>query len=299
MRPLPDDVQVLLRNTLELAKLRSENSTHENDYTEAIAALDSLNKVEAYLQPLPEAVVAANLTAEDSIRIEDYLVIDMRSDGRWIVCTNDPGHEYQEGAQATLAKWKNLLSYQKVETSDAEETLRLSRALDLARSSNAAALDLVEDYRDAESKTNKVVRNDPISALAIRYLVQNGAVTQEAADSAFTAACEAAEEAAERLNQTLPWVKRNVSSKLTVWFDAMPESNGKRNWTVMVCPLVNGLPDQVDGYTIMRSEYHGRSQYTADYFRWLLGETQHRPCPTEYDENSKEPFITPLLNHKK
>jgi len=51
-------------------------------------------------------------------------------------------------------------------------------------------------------------RNDPISALAIRFLVAAGHVTQAKADEAFTLACGAVEAEARRLNTTLPWVVR-------------------------------------------------------------------------------------------
>lgn len=45
-------------------------------------------------------------------RIEDYLVIDRRSDGAWIICTNDPGHRFMEEAQSTLKEWKAALGGQ-------------------------------------------------------------------------------------------------------------------------------------------------------------------------------------------
>lgn len=52
------------------------------------------------------------------------------------------------------------------------------------------------------------VRNNPVSALAIRILVESGRVTQADADSAFTVACAAMEDEAEKMNVTLPWVTR-------------------------------------------------------------------------------------------
>lgn len=55
------------------------------------------------------------------------------------------------------------------------------------------------------------VRNNPVSALAIRILVESGRVTQADADSAFTIACEAMEQEAERMNVELPWVSRKTA----------------------------------------------------------------------------------------
>lgn len=54
----------------------------------------------------------------------------------------------------------------------------------------------------------QVKRNDPVSALAINWLVNVGAVSQEIADKAFSAACNAMEDEARRMKLEWPWVKR-------------------------------------------------------------------------------------------
>src|SRR5574341_873259 len=54
----------------------------------------------------------------------------------------------------------------------------------------------------------KPLRNDPLSALAIRLLVAAGHVSQAKADEAFSIACNAFEEEAQRMDVELPWVTR-------------------------------------------------------------------------------------------
>lgn len=68
--------------------------------------------------------------------------------------------------------------------------------------------------------------------------------------------------------------------KLTVWFGAMPESNGKANWTTI---LHRG--DMVEGFTIRRSEHHDRVRYDADRVRWLIGDLDKEPFILDYDGN--------------
>ena len=51
-----------------------------------------------------------------------------------------------------------------------------------------------------------VNRNDPLSALAIRFLVAAGHVTQEKANEAFYLACNCAQVEAQKANIELPWV---------------------------------------------------------------------------------------------
>lgn len=87
-----------------------------------------------------------------------------------------------------------------------------------------------------------------------------------------------------RLSQ---WHERgpiHVLSKLTrrvaVWFGAMPESNGRSNWTAMLYPEGGSL---LDGQTIHRSELKDRVRYTADSLRHLIGETEDEPDILAYD----------------
>lgn len=53
------------------------------------------------------------------------------------------------------------------------------------------------------------LRNNPISALAIRLLVAKGHVTQEIADWAFHLACSATQDEARKMGVDLPWVVAN------------------------------------------------------------------------------------------
>lgn len=71
--------------------------------------------------------------------------------------------------------------------------------------------------------------------------------------------------------------------KLQVWFDAMPESNGKSNWTAI---LHKG--DLVEGFQFARSEYKDRVRYDADCMKHLIGQLPDKPDILEYDGDLKE-----------
>ena len=71
---------------------------------------------------------------------------------------------------------------------------------------------------------------------------------------------------------------------LTVWEGAMPESNGKSNFTAVLMRKGAELFDGISGgLTIARSEYPDRVRYEADCVRWLIGELKDEPCITGYD----------------
>lgn len=72
--------------------------------------------------------------------------------------------------------------------------------------------------------------------------------------------------------------------KLSVWFGAMPESNGKKNWTAI---LHRG--DLSEGLTLDRSEYHDRVRYEADRARHLIGELAEEPDILAYDDQLRSP----------
>lgn len=74
--------------------------------------------------------------------------------------------------------------------------------------------------------------------------------------------------------------------ELSVWFDSMPESNGKRNWTVM---LHRKDQSMTDGMTIHRSEYYDQARYDADTLRFMIGEIEKEPFILDYDEKRKNP----------
>lgn len=83
--------------------------------------------------------------------------------------------------------------------------------------------------------------------------------------------------------------------KLAVWFGGMPESNGKRNWTVLLHRAGEGLET---GITIERCEYYDRARYEADRMRYLIGEIPVEPFILDYDENLKEPGPEPTALHR-
>jgi hypothetical protein len=106
------------------------------------------------------------------------------------------------------------------------------------------------------SNTNpqRVERNNPVSALAIRLLVGTGACTQEQADAAFHAACTMLEEEAERQNLSLPWVMRKPAPLTDSQIDAlMPEPDGAAEANKVRCEVLPGVPgyefDTVDAWS--------------------------------------------------
>lgn len=75
---------------------------------------------------------------------------------------------------------------------------------------------------------------------------------------------------------------------LAVWYGAMPESNGKTNWTAI---LHRG--DFASGMTIDRSEYPDRVRYEADRVRWLIGELAEEPFILDYDADKHSGYAAP------
>lgn len=86
------------------------------------------------------------------------------------------------------------------------------------------------------------------------------------------------------LFQLADGVMEDAAPKLTVWFGAMPESNGKANWTAI---LYRG--DISASFTIERSEHHDRVRYEADRVRFLIGELAEEPDILAYDANMLSP----------
>lgn len=79
--------------------------------------------------------------------------------------------------------------------------------------------------------------------------------------------------------------------KLKVWFGSMPESNGKRNWTVLLRREdPKGLRGDIgNGICIHRSEYYDQARYSADRMRFLIGERAEHPDILEYPGDTREP----------
>lgn len=76
--------------------------------------------------------------------------------------------------------------------------------------------------------------------------------------------------------------------KLSVWYGSMPESNGKSNFTAILC---NGGP--IGGITIACSEYPERVRYEADRMRYLIGEISDRPFILDYDTDKHSGYKVP------
>ncbi len=90
----------------------------------------------------------------------------------------------------------------------------------------------------------------------------------------------------------LPAQQDELINNLSVWYGAMPESNGKENWTAT---LYNKNKDSffggiADGFTIARSEYPDRVRYEADRVRFLIGEIKERPFLLDYDSDKHSSY---------
>lgn len=79
--------------------------------------------------------------------------------------------------------------------------------------------------------------------------------------------------------------------ELTVWYGAMPETNGKTNWTAILHRKGECLST---GITIDRSEYPERVRYEADRVRYLIGESDKRPCIIDYDADAHSGYVEPV-----
>ena len=77
---------------------------------------------------------------------------------------------------------------------------------------------------------------------------------------------------------------------LSVWEGAMPESNGKSNFTVI---LHSG--DLTEGICVYRSEYPDRARYEADCFRHLIGDLAfpEKPFICDYDADAHSGYVKP------
>lgn len=78
--------------------------------------------------------------------------------------------------------------------------------------------------------------------------------------------------------------------ELRVWYGAMPETNGKTNWTAM---LHRKCHHPWEGITIDRSEYPDRVRYEADRMRHLIGELADEPDFLAYDAEAHSGYVYP------
>lgn len=78
--------------------------------------------------------------------------------------------------------------------------------------------------------------------------------------------------------------------ELTVWYGAMPETNGKTNWTAILHRKGECIST---GITIDRSEYPDRVRYEADRMRYLIGEISEEPDILAYDADAHSGYVKP------
>lgn len=89
-----------------------------------------------------------------------------------------------------------------------------------------------------------------------------------------------------------PAAQAGQRPELTVWEGAMPESNGKSNFTAVLMRKGAHLFDGISGgMTISRSEYPDRVRYEADCVRWLIGELKEEPCIVDYDAEKHSGYV--------
>lgn len=78
--------------------------------------------------------------------------------------------------------------------------------------------------------------------------------------------------------------------ELAVWYGAMPETNGKTNWTAI---LHRKGQHAWEGITIERSEYPDRVRYEADRMSHLIGELDNEPDILAYDADAYSGYVNP------
>lgn len=93
-----------------------------------------------------------------------------------------------------------------------------------------------------------------------------------------------------RVLYTAPPVPVLRVQELTVWYGAMPETNGKSNWTAILHRKGECIST---GITIDRSEYPDRVRYEADRMRYLIGELLEKPDILAYDANKYSGYKKP------
>lgn len=88
--------------------------------------------------------------------------------------------------------------------------------------------------------------------------------------------------------------KEAARPELTVWYGAMPESNGSSNFTAVLMRKGQTLLDGMsEGFTFARSEYPDRVRYEADCMRFLIGELGQEPDILDYDSNKHSGYTPP------
>lgn len=129
------------------------------------------------------------------------------------------------------------------------------------------------EYRHAEPKLPKVKLYSGLDIAGLQFELRKA--NQRIAE------LEAAPNGMMQLSNELAEMKRKCV-ELTVWYGAMPESNGKTNWTAILHRKGECLST---GITVDRSEYPDRVRYEADRMSHLIGELTEEPDILAYDAN--------------
>ncbi len=84
----------------------------------------------------------------------------------------------------------------------------------------------------------------------------------------------------------------HTQPELEVWYGAMPETNGKSNFTAILRRKDADMFD-TNQITIDRSEYPDRVRYEADRVRYLIGELAEEPWILDYDADKHSGYAPP------
>ena len=190
-----------------------------------------------------------------------------------------------------------------------EESQELARMALAAMDSEPAAWTDEEELRDAnesgsgylfgiERDANKFA--DPRRQIMLYRHAQPAPVVPDAA-TAIRACLSEFPESARDIVEECADIAENAcraamlhgadgKPELTVWYGAMPETNGKTNWTA----ILHRKGQQIwEGITIDRSEYPDRVRYEADRMRHLIGELPDEPDILSYDADAHSGYVKP------
>src|SRR5574341_1502003 len=103
----------------------------------------------------------------------------------------------------------------------------------------------VDEYDDVLTLIDAALAAQPAQALAIPLLVAAGHVSQAKADEAFSIACNAFEEEAQRMDVELPWVTR-AAQPPAVEAEPVPDPNAGTDADTLRAALRDNLPLNVD-----------------------------------------------------
>lgn len=83
------------------------------------------------------------------------------------------------------------------------------------------------------------------------------------------------------------------AKKPSVWFGAMPESNGKQNFTAILYTGGQNHWSSTASLTLDRGELENRVRYTADFAKWILDGAEPGHEPDILDPKYRDPKCIP------